>query len=825
MQVLVLALLAGAVNWQHPAGLVTRESLAEMGTKLEGQEWARNTFEDEKRSVDPWLTVSLDDLRRVFPTTCGNVYHLFSCSVDRSRLTFDPFQDDDYVCPSCGAVYARDTDPGVYEPDSRYHGTMYDGWKCLFYQKACGIAASMAVIGRLESSAPHIRRAIDLLMLFADTISGIETIGSPEPAMARILTYHREGDTKVLNELARAYELLRDDMSDAQRERFERDVLRRMLDDTHLEPIYTYDWNNVYQWHRAIVQCALALEREDLIDWSFGYGAFDPDLQPEHRSVRRLAASHFKPDGAFWEMCSGYHLYPLYFFCELAVLSRNLSRMDPERFPPERYDLTDPRNPDGAAIKRALEWFVSMAMPDRTMTTVGDSMEPRGSLAGYYATAEVGYRYFDVRAIGDYEALRSGKRTWDGFLYGAPEIVQHPTPFTSSYLSSGWVSLRSAACGDRMWAGLNALIPGGGHQHADRLTLTTYAQGNLLALEKSTPYNESVTRVLGTLSQAHNTVTVDMTSQPQGESLTGEQIPHVALFFAPKLAQFVEARADRIYPNTTVYRRALAMIDGMLVDFFRVEGGSTHDWIVNHAGEAPALSVAAEPATFEPADWLYNGTDQVFRAVTAAAWDVRWSVGGATSRLTMMPAADTQVFRLETYPVKNAFITPDNPPCQTLCARRTSGDPFLAVWDAWTDQPHLETVTPGSRTGSLCLKTGSHTWYLLFGPGETRFEDGTALETDAEFAMIRDRDAFMAVAGRFVSLTVEGGKLRASWSERASVAAEYTLAEGAESGAVALEIAPDIHYDTIAGQDVPRPAPEIALRYEGDLWRVPKAGE
>jgi len=116
-------------------------------------------------------------------------------------------------------------------------------------------------------------------------------------------------------------------------------------------------------------------------------------------------------------------------------------------------------------------------------------------------------------------------------LYGAPDIEKHQTPFTSSYLSSGWVSLRSEFGGSRAWIGLNALIPGGGHQHADRLGLVSYSHGSLLALEKATPYNESVTRELGTFSQSHNTVTVDMTSQKQGESLTGDETPKATFFF------------------------------------------------------------------------------------------------------------------------------------------------------------------------------------------------------------------------------------------------------------------------------------------------------
>jgi hypothetical protein len=427
--------------------MVTDETIAEVKAKLAVHEWAKRTYAQRKGALDRWVAASSDELRRVFPKKRGNVYHNFSCPADRCSLTFDPFSPDQFKCPSCGKTYPADTDAGIYGAGDRYHGTMYDGWACRFYLQVCSDAADMATIARVEPGADgekYGRRAIKLLMLYADTIKGIRTKDDKDPAMRVILTYHREGDNKVLYDLAIAYELLRDRMPRARRERFERVVLKRMLDDVMFEPIYKADHNNVYQWHRTILQVALALEREDLIDWVFGYGAFDPQHQPEHRSIRRLAVTHFKPDGAYWEMCSGYHLYPLHFFCELAVLSHNLVRMDPKRFPADRYDLTDRNSPAGKAISNALHWFMSMALPDRTMPTIGDSMSPRAGMDDYYTTAEVGYRYYDLKEVGDYESFRKARRQWFALLYGAPEIVKHELPYASSYLSSGWVSLRNA---------------------------------------------------------------------------------------------------------------------------------------------------------------------------------------------------------------------------------------------------------------------------------------------------------------------------------------------------------------------------------------------
>ncbi|MBI5092561.1 MAG: heparinase II/III family protein [Candidatus Hydrogenedentes bacterium] len=808
--------LTGAVQWQHPAGMVTDDTVAEVRQKVAEHDWAKRLYDARKHTLDEWVNAPLDDLRRVFPKKRGNVYHNFSCPDDRSRLKFDPFHSDSFQCPVCGKTYAPETDAGIYKPDDRYHGTMYDGWACTFFQTACDVAADLALVARVDDNAAYRVRAIDILMLYADVTENMPTDVNKEPQFSRIYTYHREGDNKVLFDLAIAYELSRDHMAPEQRARVETVVLKRILNDIMMEPIYTYDHNNVYQWHRTILQTALALEREDLIDWSFGYGAFDPEHQPEHRSLRRIVATHFKPDGAFWELCSGYHLYPMFHFCELAVLSHHLSAMDSQRFPAAQYDFTDRSSAGGQAIKNALEWFVSMAMPDRTMPTMGDSTVSRAGMDDYMVTAEIGYRYFDVRAVGDYPALREGKRSWPGLVHGAPEIVQRYTPCTSSFLSSGWVSLRSDWQGNRTWVGLNSLIPGGGHQHADRLTFVNYSHGKLLALEKATPYNESVTRVLGTLSQSHNTVTVDKTSQKQGEALTEAETPKVTQFYAGPVVQFAEVNGDHLYPQANIYRRSVALFEDVAVDLFQVSGGATHDWMVHHAGKAPEFSVPVSDGEFSPADWLYNGTKRVRHARTDDTWQASWRVDDVTSRVTMLGAAATGVYALETYPVDNAIVTPKDPPCQSLCVRRESNAPFLAVWNSWQKEPNVSKISRGSSPQSLMVTTTSNTYRLLFGPGETTFDDGVSIKTDAVFTLVRNRDAVVYARGTRVDLAAPEGSLQIASDRPATVSAEFLR------GDVTLETSGDIMYDTYGGADTYRDAPGAIVTVDGALWRVHK---
>lgn len=817
-----LALLAFTFSaaWQHPAGMITDGTIAEVRQKIETQAWARDVFELHKRAVQPWVDLPSDALRRIFPTEGGNVYHNFSCPTDRVSLNFDPFNPDAFQCGTCKQTFSPEEDSGVYTPSDRYHGDLYDGWVCLFHITLTQRMVEMALIGRMEGDSHLLDRATELLLLYAERMRSMPWRPgrglSPDMPMFRqygsIFTYHREGDNKILFDLAQTYELLRDRMTPEQRAMVEVHAIQRLLDDVMFEPIYLYDHNNVYQWHRTILQAALALEREDLIDWSFGYGAFSREAVPEHRSMNRILATHFNADGAFWELASGYHLYPVNHLCEYAVLSHHVSQMDPERFPPDQYDLTVRESTGGKVIHGALTWFLSMAMPDRTMTIIGDSTKSRSGMENYVSTAEVGYRYFDIKAVGDYARFREGARTWDGLLYGAPEIVWHDLPFTSANLSSGWVSLRQDWKGNRVWAGLNALIKGGGHQHADHLSLTHFAHGELLALEKSVPYNEQNLRELGTQTPAHNTVTVDFQSGPQGEALTPEQTPVIAYFHAGPVAQFAEVHGDKLYPQASVYRRSVALVEDLIVDCFRVAGGETHDWIMNHAGSAPTLSLPVEPGEFTPAAWIAGGSGKVLTTSTGELWTAQWPVAGVTSRLTMLGAPSTRVFALETYPLDNAVITPAFPPTQTLCVRRQNQAPFLAVWDSWKEKPNLQSVEVAlNRTDALRLSTTDHIYCLAFGPGVAEYGDGLRIESDAAFTLVRDRDAVTLVHGTVLTISGTKGSSTLRLNIPATISMEWSTA------VPEVRLAGDISHDTFGGEDHPRSVPFVTHTLEGDL--------
>ena len=813
LSIITAALIAA--SWQHPSGLVTDRTIEEVGYKLESQAWARTVYEKKKADIDKWMEVSSEVLSEVFPTRRSNVYHNFSCPTDRSRLVFDPFQNKKFVCPTCGSSYAPDFDAGIYEKGDKYHGTVYDGWACLFYQTAADVASDLGLFARIESDERYARRGIEILQLFARALRNTPTDRLGQGQEARILRYNREGDSNVLCDLAVAHELLRFSMKEDERKEIERDVLQRMLEDGMLEPFYTRTPTTTFSSGTERL-CKLGLGSWKTRRSSTGVsvlGNLPWKTSPNtgaSAGLSRIFSNRMAPIGGFVRDTTS---IPFTLFVSLPFSPGTFRQWTRNVFQRQTMISPPPENPAGETIKSAIEWFLSLAMPDRTMSTVGDSMVPRAGMDDYYMTAEVGYRYFDVAGIGDYKKLREGKRVWAGLLYGSPEIVPRPTSFTSSYLSSGWVSLRNEWNGNRVWVGLNALQPGSGHQHADRLNLVHYSQGELLSLEKATPYNEQVTRVLGTQSQSHNTVTVDGASQKKGDRLEGKEIPSVKYFFTCPIVQFAEIHADSIYPQTEVYRRSVALVEDIVIDFFEVKGGEMHDWMVHHSGEPPELSFEMSDATFEPVDWMANGSGRVQVGRADSNWFAHWIVNDVTSRLTMLGAISSDVYCLETYPVTHAFVTPEHPPCQTLCVRRANQSPYLAVWDAWKESPNLQSVAIGfDSERSLAFKTGSHSYVALFGPGSAEMEGGITVTSDGAFFLLRDGDAAVLIGGQSAMVKTPKGDLEISTDAKASGSVFWS------DGTTSSIISGDIQYDTYVGQDHPRPAPKVTPAARGSLW-------
>lgn len=172
--------------------------------------------------------------------------------------------------------------------------------------------------------------------------------------------------------------------------------------------------------------------------------------------------------------------------------------------------------------------------------------------------------------------------TWAGERRGKPRQRTIST-ITPAY---GHASLGRGTGLNQMQAQLH-FSGGYGHVHYDNLNLTLFAKGGEMLSDLG--YTWTQMRYWCTSTLGHNTVVIDRADQVSGKS-DGNLV-----WFFPDCSgiRVVEAdgrRAYRTIKGVGMYRRMLIMIpvsdtDAYVVDFFRVQGGSTHDWVLHGSAD------------------------------------------------------------------------------------------------------------------------------------------------------------------------------------------------------------------------------------------------
>jgi hypothetical protein len=352
-------------------------------------------------------------------------------------------------------------------------------------------------------------------------------------------------------------------------------------------------------------------------------------------------------------------------------------------------------------------------------------------------------------------------------VFGVDTIKEKLVPYQSSYLSSGYAALKREAKGNRLYAGLNAMQPGEGHQHADRLNLLTYSRDRMLTGEKSTRYEDSDQRVYSGASYAHNTVTIDETSQVHGNTLKDDRIPHIDTFVDLPAAQVTEAHGDKIYDQTRIYRRLLCQYDEYLLDIFRVEGGRVHDWFYHGVGEEPEVTIPMEIKTgFEPALYVMRGKPEYRTGAADAMFTAAWHIAAEPdseyagrrrnvySRVTIAGVPGQTAFILNTFP---------DPGAHSLMVRHADiAAPFVAVHEACFDTPLVVGVRMRTQpTGTLGRNPGDSavTVEVTHADGGRRlaaYESGSAYTQD-----VAPPGSYLELQGRFGSVEFDShGRLR-----------------------------------------------------------------
>lgn len=630
------------------------------------------------------------------PARGGGWTHDYFCPDHATRLEYDPATPHGHRCPVDGRVFS---------------GEPYDGaWRTLTVTRLTDglYAAALAWLGSgREDYAAHAGAVLDA---FADRYPDYEVHGE-HAGQGRCLG--QSLDEAVWSvPLARAYDAVREALAPERRARIEERLLRPAGE--HLLGQLWRRTHNIECWHLAgLASLGAVLDEERFIA---------PALDEQHGLGGQLREGVLA-DGWWWEGSPTYHFYTLRAVLSLmtALRFRHPHLLDQPRLramlaaPPAlaRADLSLPATNDG--------WFAAA--------------EP-GFLASHAPLYEIAGALWDDPAYGALLARfyagpwsrgagGTPRRAVEALLFGPDPLPPAASPATASLAqeASGYAVFRGGAGERERWLLLKYGPHGGGHGHPDKLALDLHAFGRRLSPDLGTPgYGIPMNKTWYRHTLSHNTVLLDMTSQPPA---TGELI-----CFSPPgegVGGFGVADARVAWPEdapapygNAVARRCILWKPGerpYFIDIVRVRCAAPCqiDLAWHHTGELDL-----------PGDFLVHWADtrdayahlrEIYQ-LRAREWDATWRYGpvGTACWALDPPHAVTVNARAPYNPASEAM---------SLALRRVLAREalFVAVVEPFDERPTIEAVRwldhDFARAGRVALTVeragGRDAWLLSEG--------------------------------------------------------------------------------------------------------------
>jgi hypothetical protein len=289
------------------------------------------------------------------------------------------------------------------------------------------------------------------------------------------------------------------------------------------------------------------------------------------------------------------------------------------------------------------------------------------------------------------------------------------------------------------------------HHHYDSLNLSYWKNGRELLSDLGYlwdhPRKHQASRTV-----AHNTVVID-----EKDQRTKARGGDVVFFRTSEHVKVMEA-TSQAYPETPEYRRTSAIIDhgagrSYVVDFFRVQGGRTQDFVYHAA--APTAEIVDRAAQEESAATKLYDFTRVRALEGEDVWRVSWETG----------ANQTCVAWNVSQPGERAWIADgwgqrdwknsDVGATLPYIVRRTEGAAprlFVSVFEGVSDGRAFVRSVAWRAAGVLAIETALGTDYVTSEPaGGTR-----VLAADA---------GGRALAGRFAVASVQAGQVAWTFTE------------------------------------------------------------
>ncbi|MBI5689602.1 MAG: heparinase II/III family protein [Verrucomicrobia bacterium] len=632
--------------------------------------WAGALVAELERSARTWPAAHLQQFglpEWAPPAEGGGWGPHYICPDHGVGLRFSPGHN---VCPKCG---------------QDYHGWPWD--YVIYARRHADNARAVRDLGiayRLFGDPSFAAKAGTILTAYAALYPTLPIRNYKDwPAVG-----HRSGGrvtAQTLNEadwliaMAFGYDLVRETLDEAGRQRIERDVLRNASDVIARRDRSLGNWTTRH--NAAHLAAGLVLGDAALVDLAVNreFGFRD--------QLRRGVTA----EGPWHEGSWGYHFYAL----EPLLLTREMA---------SRAGLAIP---EAARLKLALDAPLACALPDGTLPNFNDSGHT--SLAGFARHFAIGLRLFGDRRY--LPVIRRGERTLEELLWGTLASDEGPAPELASTVlpQAGFANLRVPGSDHVVAVKFGA--HGGGHGHHDKLNFVSYAHGRLQAVDPGTQsYAFKTHATWDKVTVSHNTVVVDETTQAEATGRLLEWHPG-------ETATAIRLEAGAVYPDIRFERLLVhtAMYTLDVCDVHSTNGASRRfDWAYHNAGRATTpLSLA--PYSGFPAHNGYQHLADPRAAVTASDWEVTFAQEAGSLRLHGLGAAGTTVV-VGTGLGQNLDV-----PVPFAIARRTgSGARFVHLLEPFRNNPKVRRVG-WARPEVITIATDEWIDEVVIAPGRYAF--------------------------------------------------------------------------------------------------------
>ncbi|MCE5249354.1 heparinase II/III-family protein [bacterium] len=401
---------------------------------------------------------------------------------------------------------------------------------------------------------------------------------------------------------------------------------------------------------------------------------------------------------------------------------------DPSGYVPEKGEPLRDFNPFTSLdrYRLAQESMVRMLDPNRRYPVVGDTHYGEGINPMY---AELLADRYDPSYAGLLEEAQGAPLAKKGSEYALwhrdPDLKVTGSGGFPLYTEwfPGWhvAVLRGGSAKKHTALYLNG-YEHGGHRHYDTLGLIYIAHGKEVATDRGYIWDDPRNAwTKSTLS--HNIVTVD------GMSQDGEGCHSVLeLFGAAPGVEVVQASANA-YKQCDRYRRttALVQIPGgqtYAVDFFRVRGGTRHQYCFNCNGNLVAVTGGKPQPCRDKIEWLGN-----LRAMQPKGpFTATWEQDGVRMDMTMLTGVDRLI--IADAPGWRSYHGDElnAPPIQQILAERTARkdaeSAYAVVLAPYTGgvspvrSAHLVAEDPVSGAMAVAVELEGRTDYIISSPDD-----------------------------------------------------------------------------------------------------------